>query len=237
MQHLAQQCTKTVLFSTDRLELGMEMLVDVRGRQNRFWMGLGYRLAPRQCSSRHAAQEERSQAEPVPVQPHTVPIRRPGSKKKGTFPCPFSVFTPGEASGTSQLHAELQAGRLDLPEGYERQTEKTGAKQQHTGRLGSDLYVVEILGAPPVICKADGELIDGIRVPAYEVIRGLAANKRARLGGVADFAVFGELNHAAQGARDRIKEVIGLTVLIVTSNIDAAEKEVSAIRHRERIVT
>jgi hypothetical protein len=60
----------------------MEMLVDVRGRQNRFWMGRGYRLAPRQCSSRQVVQEEPSQAEPVPAQAQTVQIRRSGSKKK-----------------------------------------------------------------------------------------------------------------------------------------------------------
>ena len=40
-----------------------------------FWIGLGDRLAPHNCSSCHVALEELSQAEPVPVQPQTVLMR------------------------------------------------------------------------------------------------------------------------------------------------------------------
>jgi hypothetical protein len=58
MQHLAQQCTKKVLFSPSQLELGMEMLVGGRAwRQNRFWIGPGSRVAPRKCCYRRAVQE------------------------------------------------------------------------------------------------------------------------------------------------------------------------------------
>jgi hypothetical protein len=60
-------------------------------RQDGFWIGRGYRLVVRKCSFRHAAPEELSQAEPFPVQSQTVPIRRSGAMKKGTFACPFSL--------------------------------------------------------------------------------------------------------------------------------------------------
>jgi len=101
------------------------------GGQNRFWIGLGYRLAPRECFSRHAVQEEVSQAEPVPVQPQTIPIRRIFLKGKGHVSMPFFRFYAGRNKRNKLTTCSKgQGGRFGPPEGYERQAEQSGAEQQ-----------------------------------------------------------------------------------------------------------
>jgi hypothetical protein len=77
------------------------------GGQNRFWIGLGYRLAPRECFSRHAVQEEVSQAEPVPVQPQTIPIRRIFLKGKGHVSMPFFRFYAGRNKRIKQTTCSM----------------------------------------------------------------------------------------------------------------------------------